>query len=279
MNIVIIGTGLIGGSIALAVRGFNTHIIGIDSNSQHAHEALQLGIIDEVGTIEQAIPKAQLVILAIPVNAARDILPSILDAAHDQATVIDMGSTKVGICNMVRNHEKRHLFVASHPMAGTENSGPKAAFPELFKSKKTIICEQELSATHALKNAQLLYKILGMDILYMNAEEHDKHIAYVSHLTHVIAYALSITVQDIEKNEKAIFEMAGSGFDSTVRIAKSSTDMWTPIFKQNADYLINSIDAYIDVLQKFKHAIHEKNIDELYNMIKEANKIRNVLDK
>lgn len=279
MNIVIIGTGLIGGSVALAIRGFNTHIIGVDANVEHCKKALELGIIDEISTLEQALPRAELVILAIPVDAARKVLPHILDAIKDNAVVIDMGSTKVGICNNVRSHARRSQYVASHPMAGTENSGPEAAFPDLFKGKKTIICEKELSADFALQQAELLYKILGMSILYMNAEEHDKHIAYVSHLTHVIAYALSLTVQEIEKDEKTIFEMAGSGFGSTVRIAKSSTDMWTPIFKQNAKYLTASIDKYIEILLHFKSVIQENNDGELYSMIKEANKIRNVLDK
>lgn len=279
MNIVIIGTGLIGGSVALAIRGFNTHIIGVDANVEHCKKALELGIIDEISTLEQALPRAELVILAIPVDAARKVLPHILDAIKVNAVVIDMGSTKVGICNNVRSHARRSQYVASHPMAGTENSGPEAAFPDLFKGKKTIICEKELSADFALQQAELLYKILGMSILYMNAEEHDKHIAYVSHLTHVIAYALSLTVQEIEKDEKTIFEMAGSGFGSTVRIAKSSTDMWTPIFKQNAKYLTASIDKYIDILQHFKSVIQDNNDGELYSMIKEANKIRNVLDK
>jgi prephenate dehydrogenase len=277
MNIVIIGTGLIGGSIALGIRGFNTHIIGVDSNQTNLKTALKLGIVDEVLPLQEAITKAELIIIAIPVDAAREMLPNILDSIQNQTVVIDMGSTKVGICDKVRNHPRRKNYVASHPMAGTENSGPEAAFADLFKSKKTIICEQELSAKFALKQAQTLYKILGMSILYMNAEEHDKHIAYVSHLTHVIAYALSLTVLEIEKDEKTIFEMAGSGFGSTVRIAKSSTDMWTPILQQNAKYLTASIDKYIDILQKFKIAIQENKHDELYELIKEANKIRKVL--
>jgi prephenate dehydrogenase len=267
MNIVIIGTGLIGGSIALGIRGFNTHIIGVDSNQTNLKTALKLGIVDEVLPLQEAITKAELIIIAIPVDAAREMLPNILDSIQNQTVVIDMGSTKVGICDKVRNHPRRKNYVASHPMAGTENSGPEAAFADLFKSKKTIICEQELSAKFALKQAQTLYKILGMSILYMNAEEHDKHIAYVSHLTHVIAYALSLTVLEIEKDEKTIFEMAGSGFGSTVRIAKSSTDMWTPILQQNAKYLTASIDKYIDILQKFKIAIQENKHDELYELI------------
>lgn len=280
MNIVIIGTGLIGGSIALSIRGFETKIIGVDASEENLKQAKELGIIDMAMPLEQAVLIADLIILSIPVDAARELLPQILDNIRDDAVVIDTGSTKVGICGKVRNHPRRKNFVATHPMAGTEYSGPTAAFAGMFKDKKTIICEQELSSDFALKRALLLYQLLGMTVLYMKPEDHDKHIAYVSHLTHVIAYALSLTVQEIEKNEeKKIFEMAGSGFASTVRIAKSSSEMWTPIFRQNAQYLTNSIDKYIDILKKFKQLIAEDKTTELFDLIKEANKIKKVLDK
>ncbi len=279
MNISIIGTGLIGSSIALGIRGFQTIISGIDQNKDNLSKALELGIIDKIISLEDAIAESDLIILAIPVDAAREILTNILDGIKETCIVIDMGSTKVGICNKVRNHPKRAQFVASHPMAGTENSGPEAALNDLFKGKKTIICEKELSSDEALKQARMLYKILDMEILYMSPKEHDKHIAYVSHLTHVIAYALSIAVLEIEKDEKTIFEMAGTGFGSTVRIAKSVSEMWVPIFKQNADYLSTSIDEYIKILQKFKESIENNDTNSLYELIKEANKIRSVLDK
>lgn len=279
MNISIIGTGLIGSSIALGIRGFQTIILGVDQNKANLSKALELGIIDKTTSLEDAIIESDLIILAIPVDAAREILPNILDGIKESTVVIDMGSTKVGICEKVRNHPKRAQFVASHPMAGTENSGPEAALNDLFKGKKTIICEKELSSDEALKQARMLYKILDMDILYMSAKDHDKHISYVSHLTHVIAYALSLTVLEIEKDEKTIFEMAGTGFGSTVRIAKSVSEMWVPIFKQNADYLSTSIDEYIKILQKFKESIENNDTNSLYELIKEANKIRSVLDK
>lgn len=237
MDIAIIGIGLIGGSIALRINGFRTNIIGVDKSEEHLDKALELGIIDEKMNLDDAIAIADLVILAIPVDAARVLLPNILDNIKEDATVIDMGSTKQGICEKVEQHPRRNRYVASHPIAGTENSGPEAAFPNLYDGKTTIICEKDKSADDALKTVEKLYKIMGMNIIYMEAEEHDKHIAYVSHLTHVIAYALSLTVLEIEKNEKTIFDMAGSGFGSTVRIAKSSTDMWTPILEQNSKYL------------------------------------------
>ncbi|MCQ2608818.1 MAG: prephenate dehydrogenase [Bacteroidales bacterium] len=280
MNIVVVGTGLIGGSIALSARGFETQIIGVDANEENLKTALKLGIIDKSMSRDEAIKIADLVVLSIPVDAAREMLPSILDNIREDAVVIDTGSTKVGICDKVRNHPRRKNFVATHPMAGTEFSGPTAAFKGLFADKKTIICEKELSADFALERALFLYKLLGMSVLYMTPSDHDKHIAYVSHLTHVIAYALSITVQEIEKNEeKKIFEMAGSGFASTVRIAKSSSEMWTPIFRQNAQYLTDSIDKYIDVLKEFKQLIVEDKTAELFDLIKEANAIKKVLDK
>lgn len=278
MNIVVIGTGLIGGSMALSARGFETKIIGVDANEENLKKAIELGIVDMAMPLEQAVLVADLIIISIPVDAAREMLPSILDTMRDDAVVIDTGSTKAGICGKVQNHPRRGNFVASHPMAGTEFSGPTAAFAGLFKDKKAIICEKELSSDFALKRALTLYKLLGMSVLYMSAEDHDKHIAYVSHLTHVIAYALSLTVQEIEKNEeKKIFEMAGSGFASTVRIAKSSSAMWTPIFRQNARFLTDSIDKYIDVLNHFKQLIAEDRTKELFDEIKEANRIKDVL--
>lgn len=279
MNIVIIGTGLIGGSMAMAIRGFETKIIGVDAKEENLKKAIELGIIDMAMPLEQAVLIADLIILSIPVDAAREMVPKILDFIREDTIVIDTGSTKAGICDKIRNHPKRKNFVASHPMAGTEYSGPEAAFADLFRGKKTIICESELSSDFALKQAKTLYKMLGMSILFMNSTDHDKHIAYVSHLTHVIAYALSLTVQEIEKNEeKKIFEMAGSGFASTVRIAKSSSTMWTPIFRQNSQYLTKSIDKYIDILNQFKQLIAEDKTDELFNLIGEANKIKKVLD-
>ncbi len=279
MNIVVIGIGLIGGSMAMSVRGFETKIIGVDASEKNLEKAKELGIIDVSMPLDQALLVADLVLLSIPVDAAREMLPHILDTIRDEAVVVDAGSTKAGICEKVRNHPRRKNFVASHPMAGTEYSGPEAAMRDLFVGKKTIICESELSSEFALKRAQTLYQMLGMTILYMNAEDHDKHIAYVSHLTHVIAYALSITVQEIEKNEERIFEMAGSGFASTVRIAKSSSQMWTPIFRQNSKYLIDSIDKYIDILNQFKTLIAENKTEDLYSLISDANKIKEVLDR
>lgn len=279
MNVVVIGVGLIGGSMAMGVRGFETKIIGIDASEKNLAKAKELGIIDESMPLDQALQVADLILLSIPVDAARELLPHILDTMREDAVVIDAGSTKAGICGKVRNHPRRKNFVASHPMAGTEYSGPEAAMRNLFNGARTIICESELSSDFALKRAQTLYQMLGMTILYMTAEDHDKHIAYVSHLTHVIAYALSITVQEIEKDEERIFDMAGSGFASTVRIAKSSSQMWTPIFRQNSAYLINSIDKYIDVLNQFKTLIAKNKTEELYSLISDANKIKEVLDR
>ncbi len=278
MNITIIGVGLIGGSMALSLRGFQTHIIGVDKNEEHCSQALELGLVDEVLPMEEAIPKSHLVILAIPVDSARETLPYILDNISDNTVVTDMGSTKSGICGKVRNHRNRKNYVAAHPIAGTENSGPKAAFSSLYKGKMTIICERELSADFALAMVEKMFKILEMNVIYMKPEEHDRHIAYVSHISHITSFVLGLTVLDIEKDENSIFDMAGSGFASTVRLAKSSPQMWAPIFVQNAEHISIALGAYIEKLQLFKNLIDNRNSEKAIELMKEANDIRRILD-
>ena len=235
-------------------------------------------MVDEILTLDEALPQSHLVILAIPVDAAREMLPYILDNISDNAVVTDMGSTKRGICAKVRNHYKRQNYVAAHPIAGTENSGPKAAFSTLYKGKMTIICEKELSADFALQMVEKMFKIIDTKVIYMNPDEHDRHIAFVSHISHISSFVLGLTVLDIEKDEKSIFNMAGSGFASTVRLAKSSPDMWTPIFVQNADSISVALGAYIANLQKCKNLIDKREGEEAYKMMKEANNIRKILD-
>ncbi len=277
MNITVVGLGLIGGSLALSLKGFQTHIIGVDKNEEHKKTALKLEIVDAVLPLDEAIKISDLLILAIPVDAARDILPHILDLIPATAVVVDMGSTKYGICQKVKNHKKRKNFVASHPIAGTEYSGPSAAFTALFPGKTTIICEEEKSADFALKTVEKMYNLLNMKIVYMPADEHDLHISYVSHLSHISSYTLGLTVLEIEKNEKNILNMAGSGFASTVRLAKSSAEMWNPIFQQNQKHIVNALDAYIKRLTEFKNNIETKSFDKLFSMIKEANKIGKII--
>ncbi|MEJ1241300.1 prephenate dehydrogenase [Chryseolinea sp. T2] len=279
MNATIIGLGLIGGSIALDLKkaGIVSRVTGIDLCSAHAEEAARLGLVDEVVQIE-AIKDADVVIMAIPVSALVKLLPAVLDLVPSHTVVIDAGSTKSQICKAVANHTKRSQFVAAHPIAGTENSGPSAAFSGLFKNKTNIICERERSSPAALELALKVFDALGMNTIFMEPEEHDRHVAYVSHLSHVSSFLLGQTVLDIERDEKNIFDLAGSGFASTVRLAKSSPDMWAPIFEQNAEYLSQALLEYIMHLQKFQYYLMKRDAKELHKIMTEANRIREILN-
>ncbi|MFZ2905505.1 MAG: prephenate dehydrogenase [Cyclobacteriaceae bacterium] len=280
MKTTIIGLGLIGGSIAIDLRkaGIATEITGIDLNSRHASKALELQLVDKLESEDKAIASADLIILAIPVNALGQLIPSILDSVKKNAVVIDTGSTKSSICKAVSLHPHRSQFVAAHPIAGTENSGPEAAFSGLFIDKTNIICEKEKSSDLALSVAEKVFAALGLNTIFMEPEEHDKHVAYVSHLSHVSSFLLGQTVLDIERDEKNIFALAGSGFSSTVRLAKSSPDMWAPIFEQNAEYLSQALLEYIMHLQKFQYHLMKRDVNELHRAMTEANQIRRILN-
>ena len=280
MRVTVIGLGLIGGSIALDLRkaGLATSLTGVDLNVSHARRALELDLVDEILPEGDALAKADLVILTIPVNAMTALLPIILDNIQSHAVVVDCGSTKSKVCNSVRNHANRSQFVAAHPLAGTENSGPEAAFSGLFNGKTNIICERDLSSDHALSIATRVFEALGMKIIFMESDEHDKHVAYVSHLSHVSSFLLGQTVLDIEKDEKNIFELASTGFASTVRLAKSSPDMWTPIFEQNVEHLGQALLEYIMHLQKFHYHLMKHDTKELNRILTSANQIRRVLE-
>jgi prephenate dehydrogenase len=280
MKTVVIGLGLIGGSMAIDLRkaGLTTELVGVDHNSENAKLAVSLGLVDSIESMESALADATLVIVAIPVNALCKLLPGILDKIQASAVVIDAGSTKGLICKAVTGHPNRGSFVASHPIAGTENSGPDAAFSGLFVDKTNIICEKEQSNTEALETALKVFNALGMNTIFMEPEEHDKHVAYVSHLSHVSSFLLGQTVLDIEKDEKNIFALAGSGFASTVRLAKSSPDMWAPIFEQNLDYLSQALHEYIMHLQKFQHLLLKRDTKGLHQVMNNANEIRRVLE-
>lgn len=279
MVVGIIGLGLIGGSLAISLkqRGFATKIIGIDKNEAHLKEANELGFVDEACELNEILNKTDLVLLAIPVDAARQLLPFLLDQAKDGQTIIDMGSTKEGICKVADAHHNRKNFVASHPIAGTENAGPSSAMDGLYDHKITIICDEEKSHPNSIELCNKLYDVLKMRVLKMNAQEHDRHIAYVSHLSHITSFVLGQTVLEIEKEEKHIFNMAGSGFASTVRLAKSSPEMWAPIFEQNQEHLSTALDAYIKNLQEFKRKIDEGKKEDLHDLMSEVNDIRRVL--
>lgn len=280
MTVTVIGLGLIGGSMALElkVNGFANKIIGVDNNERHAKEALDLELIDEVLTLKDAIPLSGLIILAVPVNKAPQLLLEILPQLKSGQVIIDVGSTKGSICLASEARPGRPCFVATHPIAGTEKSGPSAAHLGLFRQKINIICDKEQSDPEALKLVERLYDVLQMTTIYMDAQEHDKHIAYVSHLSHISSFMLGLTVLEIEENEKNIFNMAGSGFESTVRLAKSSPEMWSAIFQQNKENISTALGKYIDQLILFKELIDEGNAEKTYALMTKANEIRRVLD-
>ncbi len=279
MRVTIIGLGLIGGSIAIDLRkkGVATRLVGADQNDDHAREALRLGIVDEVKSIEEAIKNTDLIILAIPVSAMIGVIEDMLSRVTAGVTIIDTGSTKAAICKSIKSHSNRSQFVAAHPIAGTENSGPGAAFSGLFNNKTMIVCEKELSSDTALRVADKVFAAIGVKTIFMKPLEHDKHVAYVSHLSHVSSFLLGKTVMDIEKDEKNIFDLAGSGFASTVRLAKSSPDMWAPIFEQNVEYLSQALLEYIMHLQRFHYHLMKKDSKEIHRIMTEANEIRRVL--
>ena len=274
----IIGIGLIGGSFALDLKQQfpEVQITGIDQNEAHLSEALELEIIDQIGDLNSLVD-ADLVVLAIPVNAALEVLPEVLNLISDQAVVIDMGSTKEAICKAVSTHPKRTQFLATHPIAGTEFSGPSAAIKGLFENKTNIICEVEKTLPALGEVVLTLFKNMGMHLRFMPAKDHDKHIAYVSHLSHISSFMLGKTVIDKEKNERDIFDMAGSGFESTVRLAKSSPDMWTPIFEQNKANVIETLTEYIQNLNQFKAYMEQDNFEAVYNEMKNTNHIKQIL--
>ncbi|WP_017732299.1 prephenate dehydrogenase [Nafulsella turpanensis] len=280
MIVGIIGLGLIGGSMALDLnkRGFATRIVGTDNNQHHVQIAKKAGIIQEESSLPDIAQKCDLLVLATPVDVAPGILLELLDQVKEDTVIIDVGSTKEHICRAVEQHPRRKQFVACHPIAGTENSGPGAAHHKLFDNKVNIICNAHESDTGAVKKAEALFASLKMDSIHMEAREHDRHIAFVSHLSHISSFALGLTVLNIEKDEKSIFNLAGSGFASTVRLARSSPDMWAPIFNQNARHVSVALGAYIEQLLLFKEKIDEGLETETYDMISTANQISRILD-
>ncbi|WP_281238741.1 prephenate dehydrogenase [Flavobacterium praedii] len=279
MNIYVIGVGLIGGSIALDAKGLNpdAKIFGIDSNEKHLQEAIALGVIDEAATFDD-LSKADLVIVSVPVDTAIVVLPTVLDLISDSAIVFDVGSTKIPICEAVAGHPRRRNFIATHPIAGTEFSGPSAAIKGLFQGKTNIICEVEKTTFKLQEKALWLFSAIGMRIRYMDPKSHDKHIAYVSHLSHISSFMLGKTVINKEKDEQDIFDMAGSGFESTVRLAKSSPAMWTPIFKQNKKQVVKTLEEYISNLTKFKELLVNDDYEAIFNEMQSVNRIKEILN-
>jgi prephenate dehydrogenase len=279
MKVFVIGIGLIGGSMVLDIKAHypGATIYGIDNNEKHLQQALELGVIDRTATMDE-LANADFVIVSVPVNVALGLLPKVLDLVSDNAIVLEVGSTKNPICEAVATHPKRRNFIATHPIAGTEFSGPSAALRDLFKGKTNIICEVEKTAFKLQEKALDVFKTLGMRIRYMDPKSHDKHIAYVSHLSHISSFMLGKTVIDKEKDEQDIFDMAGSGFESTVRLAKSSPAMWTPIFEQNKTQVLESLEEYISNLTKFKELLAQDNYDAIFHEMESVNKIKEILN-
>jgi len=278
MVVTVVGIGLIGGSMALALKekGIAVKIIGVDANPVHRQKALELGLVDEIADLESAISEAQLIILATPVNALVQILPSVLDKIKSQV-VLDVGSTKNALLQTIADHPKRGRFVATHPMWGTEYSGPEAAVSDAFIGKATVICNKEESDNDAIELVEHIYKAVGMHIVYMNAHDHDVHVAYVSHISHITSFALANTVLEKEREEEAIFELASGGFESTVRLAKSNPAMWVPIFKENRENVLDVLNEHISQLRKFKACLEKENYEYLQELIEDANKIKRII--
>lgn len=281
MKVCIIGIGLIGGSLAIDLkrRGFASSVIGVDNNKHHQNIALHSGLVDKIDTLQNAVKKSDFIILSTPVNTNRILLPEILDLIDGtDKIVIDMGSTKAGIAEAVLNHANRGRYVASHPMAGTEFSGPMAAIGKLFDYKHVILCDKELSDEDALRKVVDMYNLLNMRISYMKSIDHDIHVAYVSHISHITSFSLALCVLDKEKDEENILKLAGGGFESTVRLAKSNAETWAPIFLQNSEYIIEVLDNYVEKMNLFKKYILDKNTEGLTELMNEANKIRKILN-
>lgn len=277
-NIFVIGVGLIGGSLCLDIKKIypKVKIYGIDTSIENLDMAVKLNLIDYKSSLD-VLYKADLVLISTPVDVANKIIIDVLNNINIKSLVIDFGSTKTNICSTVDNHKKRKNYLASHPIAGTEFSGPNAAFSGLFKNKTMILCDTEKTDPNLLASAETIFRTMDMNIRYMDSLSHDKHIAYVSHLSHISSFMLGKTVMDKEKNENNIFDMAGSGFESTVRLAKSSPEMWVPILELNKENIVESLEEYIMNLNSFKNLLQNDKFGELKTQMIQTNYIKNIL--
>lgn len=279
MTITIIGIGLIGGSMAISLKenGFAARIIGVDKSQENLDKAIRRRLIDEDMSLEDAIEVSDIIIISTPVDVMMHLLPKVLDKIGDKQVVIDVGSTKIKLLESIKAHPRRAQFVATHPMAGTEYSGPEAAVPNLFEGKCTVLCDIEDSSPEAHQRIKDLYNSMDMGIVYLNGKDHDVHTAYVSHISHISSFALALTVLAKEKDENRIFELASAGFGSTVRLAKSSPDMWVPIFRQNRDNVLDVLDEHISNLSKFRSLLIKQNYEEFYKLIEQSNEISRII--
>lgn len=278
-NVTIVGVGLISGSFALGLKekGLARHVIGVSRTEASSKKALELGLIDEALPLEDAVKKADLIYVAIPVDATLPVMQTIMDLVTDRQIVADAGSTKQVLCAELEDHPMRKRFVATHPMWGTEYSGPEAAVKEAFAGRACVICEKEKSDKDAVDAIEKVYRALGMHILYMNAKDHDVHTAYISHISHITSFALANTVLEKEREEDAIFELASAGFESTVRLAKSNPSMWAPIFLQNRENILDVLNEHISQLRKFKACLEKENEEYLRELMENANKIKRII--
>ncbi len=281
MTITIVGIGLIGGSLAITLKenGFAGRIIGVDVRQENLDKAVRRRLIDEDMLLDEALAETDLLVLATPVDAMLRLLPNVLDKIDDHQVVMDVGSTKLRLLESVKHHPRRGHFVPTHPMAGTEYSGPEAAIPNLFDHKYTVFCDVEASKPEAVDLVRRLYESIPMKIAYLDAASHDVHTAYVSHISHISSFALALTVLAKEEDEDRIFELASSGFSSTVRLAKSSADMWIPIFRQNRENVLDVLDEHINQLAQFRSLLIKSDFKRFYELIQQSNKIRGILEK
>ncbi|MBL7737666.1 MAG: prephenate dehydrogenase [Chitinophagaceae bacterium] len=277
-RVAIVGVGLIGGSLAIRLheKKISSRLIGVDANKEHEQKALELELVDEVMNIDDAIAASDVVVLSIPVDSMVELLPAVMDKI-DQQIVMDLGSTKSQLIQAIKNHPRRGRYVATHPMWGTEYSGPQAAMRGAYENKAVIICNPEESDADALEWVKYMYKKIGMHLLEMEAKAHDLHAAYVSHISHITSFALANTVLEKEKEEQAIFELASAGFESTVRLAKSNPAMWVPIFMQNKENVLDVLKEHIAQLNRFRESIEKEDNEYLLKLIGDANKIRRII--
>ena len=285
-NIGIIGLGLIGGSMAIDLKrkGYASRILGVENDPVNASAAERIGLVDAVTSLEECVRESEVIIVSVPVGAALRIVPQVLDIMAGMypdggcdKVLMDVCSTKESLAAAVKYHPMRKCYVASHPMSGTEYSGPWAALPGLFDGRACIICDFSESSPKAVRTVEEVYGMLNMRVVYMNSASHDVHTAYVSHFSHVISFALALTVLEKEKDEKHIFDLASGGFSSTVRLAKSSADMWTPILLQNRENVLHVMDTYTCMLEAFRKAIDESDEEALRKLIQDANRIRRII--
>ena len=278
-TVTIVGVGLISGSFSLALkdRALAKKVIGVSRTEASAKRALELGLIDEALPLEKAVPQSDLIYVAIPVDATIPVMQQVMDMLQDHQMVADAGSTKHALCEALSGHPRRKRFIATHPMWGTEYSGPEAAVREAFAGRACVICEKEKTDGEVLEKIEKIYRLLGMHMIYMGAHEHDMHAAYVSHISHITSFALANTVLEKEKEEDTIFELAGGGFESTVRLAKSNPAMWVPIFMQNRENVLDVLNEHISQLRKFKACLEKENYAWLLELIENANKISKII--